>query len=250
MKEYGLIVGLKVTAAGIEPDDGVIDALKVELSSKPSNMKDARRLIGIILYSSGAFEWSAEDLTWWAQVMKPLHDAVSKTQLCWTPECQDSLEELRARMTGLPRSHCNPDTLIDNDHCLVIMSDASDVGVGSALWLVNRADASKVTLEDLKDRKVSTLVATDAKVLSTAEQRWFTFEQEIYATYRGVKKWGKLLIRATQSYPQGEGNIPKVSIRLDNTTATKSWMQMQQPQQIEHAGAKEMRILGWADRSA
>ena len=190
-------------------------------------MKDARRLIGIILYSSGAFEWSAEDPTWWAQVMKPLHDAVSKTQLCWTPECQDSLEELRTRMTGRQRAHCNPDTLIDDDHCLVIMSDASDVGVGSALWLVNRADASKVTLEDLKNKEMSTLVATDAKVLSTAEQRWFTSEQEIYATYRGVKKWGKLLVRATQGYPQCEGNIPKVSIRLDNTTATKSWMQMQ-----------------------
>ena len=65
-----------------------------------------------------------------------------------------------------------------------------------------------------------------------------------------MKKWGQLLVRATQGYPQGEGNIPKVSIRLDNTTATKSWMQMQQPQQIEHAGAKEMRILGWAERVA
>ena len=69
VKEHGLIVGMKVTAAGIEPDDGVIEALKVELSSKPSSMKDARRLIGIILYSSGAFEWSAEDPTWWAQVI-------------------------------------------------------------------------------------------------------------------------------------------------------------------------------------
>ena len=93
--------------------------------------------------------------------MKPLHDAASKTQLCWTPECQYNLEELRTRMTGLPRAHCNPDTLI--------MSDASDVGVGSALWPVNRADANKVTLEDLKDRKMSTLVATNAKVLSAAE---------------------------------------------------------------------------------
>ena len=61
---------------------------------------------------------------------------------------------------------------------------------------------------------------------------------------------GKVLIRATQGYPQGEGNIPKVSIRLDNTTATKSWMQMQQLQQIAHACAKEMRILGWAERVA
>ena len=181
---------------------------------------------------------------------KPLPDAISKTQLCRTPECQDSLEELRTRMTDLPRAHCNPDTLIDDDHCLVIMPDASDVRVGSALRLVNRADASKVTLGDLKDRKMSTLVAIDAKVLSAAEQRWFTLEQEICATYRGGKKWGKLLIRATQGYPQGEGNMPKVSIRLDNTTTTKPWTQMQQPQQIEHAGAKEMRILGWTERVA
>ena len=94
-------------------------------------------------------------------------------------------------MTSLLRAHFNQDTLIGYNHCLVIMSDASDVGVGSALWLVNRADASNVTLEDLKDRKMSTLVATDARVLSAAEQRWFMFEQETYATYRGVKKWGR-----------------------------------------------------------
>ena len=54
------------------------------------------------------------------------------------------------------------------------------------------------------------------------------------------------MIQATQGYPKS--GAPKISIRLDNTTATKAWMDMQEPTVIEHAGAKEMRILGWAER--
>ena len=246
VKQYGLMVGLKITEHGIEPDDGVVAALEAELKTRPKSLKEMRRLIGIILYSSGAFEWSDENLTWWAETMKPLHEATTKGQLTWTEECQRSLEELSSKMGALPRAYSNPDGLITDDTCLVLMSDASDIGVGSALWHVKRADASKVTIEDLQDHTISTIIATDAKVLSQSEQNWFTFEQEIYATYRGIKKWGGLLIQATQGYPKG--GTPKISIRLDNTTATKAWMDMQEPTVIEHAGAKEMRILGWAER--
>ena len=246
VKQYGLMVGLKITEHGIEPDDGVVAALEAELKTRPKSLKEMRRLIGIILYSSGAFEWSDENLTWWAETMKPLHEATTKGQLTWTEECQRSLEELSSKMGALPRAYSNPDGLITDDTCLVLMSDASDIGVGSALWHVKRADASEVTIEDLQDHTISTIIATDAKVLSQSEQNWFTFEQEIYATYRGIKKWGGLLIQATQGYPKG--GTPKISIRLDNTTATKAWMDMQEPTVIEHAGAKEMRILGWAER--
>ena len=51
-------------------------------------------------------------------------------------------------------------------------------------------------------------------------------------------------------YPKTEECIPKIGIRLDNTTATKTWIGLHEPQLIEHAGAKEMRILGWHERVA
>ena len=146
----------------------------------------------------------------------------------------------------MPRAHCDPNTLIDDEHCLIIMADASSEGVGAGLWRVRRPDASKVTIEDLKDREMSTLIATDAKILTAAEREWMTFEHEIYATYRALKKWGKLLVQSAINYPR-EGT-PKIGLKLDNTTATNKWVEMHEPLMISHAGAKEMRILGWAER--
>ena len=224
VKEYGLIVGLKVTAEGVEPDDGCIEALLEELRTRPRSRKMLQHLIGVILYSSGAFEWNIEDLTWWSAVMKPLHTAAAKERFQWTEECQQSVKEMERRMAKMPRAHCDPATLISDESCLIIMSDASDDGIGSGLWRVNKTDAREVTIEDLKNKDVSTLIATDAKVLSESERKWMTFEAEIYGMYRAIKKWGKLLVAATMKYPKTEGCIPKIGIRLDNTTATKTWI--------------------------
>ena len=248
VKEYGMVVGLKITAKGIEPDDGVITSLLTELRTRPKSIKQLRHLVGVVLYSSGAFEWTHEDLTWWAKVMKPLHEATTKERFAWTEECAQSVLELQQRVKAMPRAHCDPSTLVDEDHCLIIMADASCEGVGAGLWRVHRADASEVTIEDLKNREMSTLISTDAKILTAAEREWMTFEHEIYATYRAVKKWGKLLVQSTINYPR-EG-VPKVGLKLDNTTATKKWLDMHEPLMIQHAGAKEMRILGWAERVA
>jgi hypothetical protein len=182
--------------------------------------------------------------------MKPLHMAAAKERFQWTEECQQSVKEMERRMAKMPRAHCDPATLISDESCLIIMSDASDDGIGSGLWRVNKTDAREVTIEDLKNKDVSTLIATDAKVLSESERKWMTFEAEIYGMYRAIKKWGKLLVAATMKYPKTEGCIPKIGIRLDNTTATKTWIGLHEPQLIEHAGAKEMRILGWHERVA
>ena len=90
------------------------------------------------------------------------------------------MKELEDRMCKLHKAHTRPEDLITDDSCLVIISDACGEGVGAGLWRVRRADAKDVTIEDLKDIRISRLIATDAKVLSKQEQEWFTFEQEIY----------------------------------------------------------------------
>ena len=79
------------------------------------------------------------------------------------------MKELEDRMCKLPKAHTKPEDLITDESCLVIMSDACDEGVGAGLWRVGRADARDVTIEDLKDRRISRLIATDAKVLSKQE---------------------------------------------------------------------------------
>ena len=121
-------------------------------------------------------------------------------------------------MGALPRAYSNPDGLITDDTCLVIMSDASDIGVGSALWHVKRADASKVTIEDLQDHTISTIIAIDAKVLSQSEQHWFTFEQEI-----SCKSFLFITIRAGDiRYVQGDKEMGRPTDTGD-TRVSEGW---------------------------
>ena len=101
------VVGLKITKEGIEPDEGVYKALKEELAERPKSKKQLDRKIGIILYSSGAFEWDSQDLTWWTRAMKPLHDAANAESFRWTKECEESLNALADRIEHLPRAHCD-----------------------------------------------------------------------------------------------------------------------------------------------
>ena len=140
--------------------------------------------------------------------MKPLHEATTKERFAWTEESVQSVKELEKRVKNMPRGHCDPSSLIDDNHCLIIMADASSEGMGAGIWRVARTDASEVTIEDLQNREISTLIATDAKILTASEKEWMTFEHEIYATYRAVKKWGKLLVQATINYTKD--GTPKI----------------------------------------
>ena len=63
VKKYGPIAGLKITEDGIEPDEGCAESLNGALITQPKSQKPLRRLIGVILYSNGAFEWTRGDLT-------------------------------------------------------------------------------------------------------------------------------------------------------------------------------------------
>ena len=128
VKEYGLAVGLKVTTEGVEPGGGCIAVLLEEL--RPRSREMLQHLTGVILYSSGAFEWDIDDLTWWSAVMKPLHTAAANERIQWTEECQQSVKEMERRMAKMPRAHCDPVTLISDESCLIIMSDASDDDLG------------------------------------------------------------------------------------------------------------------------
>jgi hypothetical protein len=69
----------------------------------------------------------------------------------------------------------------------------------------------------------------------------------IYRCYRALKKWGNLLI---QAMPYRHKGAHKISIRMDNSTATKHWIDMQNPGIIDFAGPKEMRFMAWAEKMA
>ena len=246
VKNYGQIVGLKITAEGIEPDDDVIETLNQELLMTPKTEKQARHLIGVIRYSHTAFQWNPDDLLWFSKAMAPMHEAVAQEKFKWNEECSKAIETLKKRVLQMPRAHTDPNTILDKNHCLVIITDACDDGVGAGMWSVNKPNAQEVTMDDLHNTKITKLVAVDAKILDKSQRRWATFEKETYGCYRAMKKWGNLLIQAMSK--QGKDKTPKISVRMDNSTATKQWIDMQNPGIIDFAGPKEMRFLGWAEK--
>jgi hypothetical protein len=248
IREYGKIVGLKITSRGIEPDDDVMTTLYEELKRVPKTRKQAMHLIGVIRYSHTAFRWGADDLLWFNTAMAPMHGAVARDKYEWDERCTQGVQMLQQRMQQMPRAHTNPEELLDANHCLVVISDASDEGVGAGLWSVMKPDAREVTMDDLHDPEISTLMAIDSKILDKSQQRWATFEKETYGAYRAMKKWGRLMVQAIQKYP--DSKVKKISLRMDNSTATKQWLEMHNPGMIDYAGPKQMRFLAWAEDMA
>ena len=87
-----------------------------------------------------------------------------------------------------PLAYWSPFELINDDNCLVSMTDASDDGVAGCLFVVKKADARDVTMADLQDHTVSTLIAINSKILDEGQRTWNTYEAEILAAVRMVQK--------------------------------------------------------------
>ena len=87
-----------MTAEGVEPDDGCIEALLEELRTRPRSRKMLQHLMGVILYSSGAFEWNVDDLTWWSAVMRPLHTTAAKERFQWTGDGTENGKDAKSTL--------------------------------------------------------------------------------------------------------------------------------------------------------
>ena len=56
------------------------------------------------------------------------------------------------------------------------MTDASDEGVAGCLFVVRKADARDVTMADLQDHRIATLIAINSKILDERARSWNTYE--------------------------------------------------------------------------
>ena len=105
--------------------------------------------------------------------------------------------------------------------------------------MVRKADASKVTPEDLHSTELYQLVAPFTHVFSSAEKRMLTFERETLGMYLAVDKWRKLIAKAAGRFkPVAAGGVHKVVLMMDNTTATSKWMSLGVPISLDHTSAK------------
>ena len=81
----------------------------------------------------------------------------------------------------------DPLKLLDENHCLVMMGDAAETGIGAGLFLLNKGNADDVVPEDMTADS-TILMDVYHKVLGSGQRRWQVFELEAYAMYCSTKK--------------------------------------------------------------
>ena len=248
VSETGRLVGMHWTAGGHCLDDTAVESLMLTLARRPVTKTDAKQIIGVITYSASAFEYSAEELSRHAQLMSTLNAAVCEDRIKWDVHCERAMAELRERMKNLPRKMYDPLDLLDDEHCLVIMGDAAETGIGTGLFLVNRGNADDVVPEDML---ADTTILMDLyhKVLDSGQKRWQVFELEAYVMYCSTQKWGRYISRALAKRDRWPCN--KIAMLTDSTTAAVKWFNVHMPEyDLDHLCAKGNRFLHWGDKIA
>ena len=246
ISETGKLIGLHWAHGGHCLDDEAVESLLLTLARRPKTKTDAKQIIGVINYSASAFEYTSKELARHAELMAMLNSAVDRDRIVWDIECEAAMAELRERMRNQPRKMYDPVALLDENHCLVMMGDAAETGIGAGLFLVNKGNADDVVPEDMT---ASTTILMDVyhKVLDSGQRRWQVFELEAYAMYCSTKKWGKYVSRALAS--KNVWPVNKIAMLTDSTTAAVKWFNIHLPEyDVDHLCAKGKRFLHWADK--
>ena len=141
-QETMVLAGLKYTVHGISCNEEILEALRKTLTEfKVTNKEDAQQVIGTIQYSYTAFKWEKGPLMRFSSLMKILNDAMKvakapNARINWRDECKNACIELHEHMLNQPLAFWSPFDLINDDNCIVSMTDASDEGVAGCLFVV------------------------------------------------------------------------------------------------------------------
>jgi hypothetical protein len=210
-----------------------------------------QRILGTVQQAITAFEFKTCEQTWLADRLAILTQASTTEPYRCTDEVQRTLTELADRIKNQKRKLINPDELLTEETCIVIMSDASDEGIGASLGICRKSNAADVTPEDLHNPEMYQLVSTLQLVLSSDEKRQLTFEREVLGMYKAVDKWRNILAKAGGRFLTADaGGHPKIVLMMDSTTATSKWMSMGIPITLEHTSAKGHKYACMADEMA
>ena len=168
------------------------------------------------------------------------------------PDCKDACSYLTSLIENAPRAMWKADSLLDADHCLATMSDASDLAISCCLFVVHCPNACDVTEDMLKDRNCSQLLATKVIRLTGSQKRWATWEAEFNAIVQTVKTWSSYITTATSQYPKDPlGLTAKIVAFSDSTTSIAKWLTIHVPEgQLSCINAKKRRFNDWATITA
>jgi hypothetical protein len=217
-------IGIRFSGQGYRIADEGVKKLSVALSKNPKTMKDMRGLIGSIQYAKSVFHHGGRPSAI-ADQLSQLLKFVSGKKFKYDPEIKDIQKGLLEKIKPQYMEFPNEKEITR----MIITTDASDSGVGAILYQSSSTDANIET--EISEGRIIDIMC---KPLSSAEQKWHTFEKEGYAIKAALVKWRPLLIASGKP----------IVVYTDSTTAMGKF---QKSKIIESNKAKGKRWLGWID---
>ena len=145
------LVGLHFTSQGVRLSDTMFASLKECLQEyEVRTARDIDHVVSLIQYCSSAFEWRDDvPRAKFATLVSHLHAVSKETARSIPGKWKEVFPPIRSRLMQLmvnrPWVYSDPATIISDDSCLVMVTDASDTAVAVSLFRVLKADASTVT---------------------------------------------------------------------------------------------------------
>ena len=249
------LAGLYFDRHGVRLSDEAFASLEQCLREYPvRSVRDIQHVVGVIQYCYSAFEWPSHTASAeYSDLLGKLTD-ITKVSPRLIPKAWETAyppvrDKLLSLMKKRPWAYCDPRSIIDDNHCLVMTTDASDTAVAVTLFRVNKPNAADITKDDLTDPSKSQIIGITYKKLNKAQLKWLTFEAELYAIVLGCTKFGSFITTATQGYPPS--GTKKIALWSDSTTALSQMAQLTLPSgATEHLSAKARRFFSWADKVA
>ena len=249
-----ILAGINVTPQGFTIADAQLEVLNHALNEyKVVTKTDAQHVIGVIQYCHSVFEMNSETWKLYSAALDTLLIATNaatsqKSRVVWDEACKNACSYLTSLIHNAPRAMWKAETILDANHCLVMLTDASDTAMACSLFFVKQANAVHVTEAMLKDKDLSQLMATKVIRLTASQRRWATWETELGATVKGVQTWGNFMTTATSIYPRDPtGLTAKILFLTDSTTTVAKWVIIHVPEgKLECLCAKARRFNNWA----
>ena len=254
-----VLAGLYFDEFGVRVEDLAVETLQYTLEKyEVKTLVDAQHVLGVVQYSMSAFDFSNDSWKEFSSLLAVVENCIvnhlrSRPQtkkIAWGAAERDACISLSKMINNLPWAYMRPEDLLSPESCLISLTDASDDAVCNSLFLVQKSDARDVLPEDLKNPKVSRLIAVKRKKLSDGQRRWHTCEAELYGMGPlTCKYFGSFITAATANYPPG--GVSKIGLWSDATTAISQWSSLHVPEGMtDHLSAKARRFNNWADKTA
>ncbi|KAF8107788.1 hypothetical protein N665_0117s0056 [Sinapis alba] len=167
MVNSGIVLGHKVSAAGIEVDKANIEVVTGLLP--PSNVKDVRRSLGHV----GFYRRFIKDFS---KIGRPLTALLCKeVKFDFTPECLEAFKEIKSTLVSAPIVQAP-----EWDLPFEIMCDASDFAVGAELG-------------QKKDKKLHVIYYA-SRTMDDVQRNYATTKKELLAVVFAFEKFQSYLV--------------------------------------------------------